>query len=124
MTVSVRYIVNDVDQAIDFYTKVLDFKLDMHPAPPFAMLSRGELRLLLSQPGGPGGGGQGAAGGQAPTPGGWNRFQIEVQDLEATVAKLKSAGARFRSEIISGVGGKQIVADDPSGNPVELFQSF
>jgi catechol 2,3-dioxygenase-like lactoylglutathione lyase family enzyme len=122
--VSIRYIVDDVDSAIAFYTDQLGFTLDMHPAPPFAMLSRGDLRLLLSAPAGPGGGAQPAADGRRPEPGGWNRFQLEVGDLEAEVERLRAAGASFRQdEIVTGVGGKQIVVDDPSGNPVELFQS-
>lgn len=123
MAVNVRYIVTDVDAAIRFYTEMLGFTLDMHPAPPFAMLSRGDLRLLLSQPGA-GGGGQAAPAGQVPAPGGWNRFQIEVDDLEATVGMLRAAGCPFRSDVISGVAGKQILAEDPSGNPIELFQAF
>ena len=122
MTVSVRYIVDDVDAAIPFYTDILDFKLEMHPAPPFAILSRGELRLLLNKPGGPGGAGQAMPDGRVPEPGGWLRFQIEVPDLDSTVAKLKSAGAHLRSDIIQGVGGKQVIVEDPSGNPVEIFQ--
>jgi catechol 2,3-dioxygenase-like lactoylglutathione lyase family enzyme len=121
-TVSVRYIVNDVDAAISFYTQQLDFHEDMHPAPTFAMLSRGDLRLVLSAPGGTPGGGQAMPDGTAPEPGGWNRFQLEVSDLEATVEKLRQAGARFRSDIITGVGGNQILLDDPSGNPIELFE--
>ncbi len=123
-TVSVRYIVDDVDTAIDFYCGQLGFTLDMRPAPPFAMLSRGDLRLLLSAPnrGGPGGGGQAMPDGTMPAPGGWNRFQIEVDDLEALVATLKGGGARFRNEIVTGVGGKQVLVEDPAGNPVELFQ--
>jgi catechol 2,3-dioxygenase-like lactoylglutathione lyase family enzyme len=121
--ISVRYIVSDVDAAIPFYTDMLDFKLDMHPAPGFASLSRGDLQLLLNRPGA-GGAGQAMAGGQLPAPGGWNRIQIEVKDLEVTVKKLKSAGARFRNEIVTGNGGKQILIEDPSGNPIELFQSF
>ena len=122
MTVSVRYIVDDVEAAIPFYVEMLDFKVDMHPGPGFASLSRGELRLLLNKPGGGGGAGQSMPDGQAPRAGGWLRFQIEVADIEATVAKLKAAGASLRSEIIAGQGGKQILVDDPSGNPVELFQ--
>ena len=122
MPVSVRYIVDDVDAAIPFYEEMLDFKVDMHPGPGFAMLSRGELRLLLNKPGGGGGAGQSMADGRAPAPGGWLRFQVEVPDIEATVAKLKAAGANLRSEIITGFGGKQVLVDDPSGNPVELFQ--
>ena len=122
MSVSVRYIVDDVGAAIPFYTGLLDFKVDTHPGPGFASLSRGDLRLLLNKPGGGGGAGQAMPDGRAPTPGGWLRIQIEVPDIEATVVKLKAAGARFRSEIITGFGGKQILVEDPSGNPVELFQ--
>jgi catechol 2,3-dioxygenase-like lactoylglutathione lyase family enzyme len=121
-TVSVRYIVNDVDSAIDFYCQRLGFSEVMHPAPTFAMLSRGPLRLVLTAPGGGPGGGQAMPDGTLPEPGGWNRFQLEVDDLQATVSELREHGARFRSEIINGVGGKQILVDDPSGNPVELFE--
>jgi catechol 2,3-dioxygenase-like lactoylglutathione lyase family enzyme len=121
--VSVRYIVDDVDAAIAFYRDRLGFDLDMHPAPPFAMLSRGDLRLLLSAPSGQGGGGQTLADGRRPEPGGWNRFQIEVDDLAAEVERLKAAGASFRSEIVTGMAGDQILLDDPSGNPIELFQA-
>jgi catechol 2,3-dioxygenase-like lactoylglutathione lyase family enzyme len=121
--VNVRYIVNDVDAAIPFYTGVLGFKLEMHPAPGFASLSLGNLQLLLNRPGA-GGAGQAMPEGQRPAPGGWNRIQVEVDDLEATVEKLKSAGARFRNEIVTGNGGKQILIEDPSGNPIELFQPF
>ena len=119
--VSIRYIVNDVDAAIPFYVDMLGFQVDMHPAPGFASLSKGDLRLLLNRPGA-GGAGQAMNDGQVPTPGGWNRFQFEVEDLVATVEKLKKAGCRFRSDIIVGNGGKQILVNDPSGNPVELFQ--
>ncbi len=121
MPVSVRYIVDDVDEAIPFYTDMLDFTVDMHPGPGFASLLRGDLRLLLNKPGA-GGAGQSMPDGRAPEPGGWLRFQVEMTDIEAAVAKLKAAGASFRSEIISGFGGKQVLLDDPSGNPVELFQ--
>jgi catechol 2,3-dioxygenase-like lactoylglutathione lyase family enzyme len=121
-TVSVRYIVNDVDEAIAFYCRHLGFHEDMHPAPAFAMLSRGDLRLVLSAPGGPGGGGQAMPDGSVPEPGGWNRFAIEVADLDALVETLRNSGAHFRNEIVTGVGGKQILLDDPSGNPVELFE--
>lgn len=120
-TVSVRYIVDDVDAAIPFYEQ-LGFELVMHPAPPFAMLSRGALRLALSAPNPMGGGGQPMPDGTQQHPGGWNRFAIEVDDLDATVARLREAGARFRNEIVAGMGGKQILLEDPSGNPVELFQ--
>ena len=121
-TVQVRYIVHDVDAAIIFYTKQLGFSLEMHPAPPFAMLSRGDLRLVLSAPNPMGGGGQSMPDGTKPEPGGWNRFAIEVHDLAATVEGLRRSGAHFRNEIVTGVGGKQIIVEDPSGNPVELFQ--
>jgi catechol 2,3-dioxygenase-like lactoylglutathione lyase family enzyme len=121
--VSVRYIVRDVDAAIPFYTEMLGFKVDMHPAPGFASLSRENLQLLLNRPGA-GGAGQAMPAGQLPAPGGWNRIQIEVEDLEAIVEKLKSAGGRFRNEIVTGNGGKQILIEDPSGNPIELFQPF
>ena len=121
-TVGVRYIVDDVDAAIDFYCGLLDFKEDMHPAPSFAMLSRGDLRLVLTAPGGGPGGGQAMPDGTLPEPGGWNRFQLEVTDLPATVEELRAQGARFRSDIIAGVGGNQILLEDPSGNPIELFQ--
>jgi catechol 2,3-dioxygenase-like lactoylglutathione lyase family enzyme len=121
-TVSVRYIVNDVSEAIAFYCQHLGFREEMHPAPSFAMLSRGDLRLVLSAPGGGPGGGQAMPDGRMPEPGGWNRFSIEVADLAATVEALRESGARFRNDIVTGVGGKQILVDDPSGNPVELFQ--
>ena len=124
-SVQVRYIVNDVDDAIAFYCQHLGFHEDMHPAPMFAMLSRGDLRLVLSAPGGPdtpGGGSQPMPDGTRPAPGGWNRFAIEVSDLAATVEALRAAGAHFRNDIVTGVGGKQILVDDPSGNPVELFE--
>jgi catechol 2,3-dioxygenase-like lactoylglutathione lyase family enzyme len=121
-TVSVRYIVDDVDAAIEFYCGKLGFEEVMHPAPAFAMLSRGDLRLVLSAPGGGPGGGQAMPDGTMPAPGGWNRFQLEVGDLESLVAQLRDAGARFRNEIVTGVGGKQILVEDPSGNPVELFE--
>ncbi len=121
-TVSVRYIVDDVDAAIAFYCGNLGFTEVMHPAPAFAMLSRGDLRLTLSAPGGGAGGGQAMPDGTLPEPGGWNRFALEVTDLAATVARLRGNGARFRNEIVTGVGGQQILVEDPSGNPVELFE--
>ena len=121
-TVQVRYIVHDVEAAIAFYTQHLGFELVMHPAPPFAMLSRGDLRLVLSAPNPSGGGGQSMPDGSKPEPGGWNRFAIEVDDLAATVERLRQAGAHFRNDIVTGVGGKQILLEDPSGNPIELFQ--
>ena len=121
-TVSVRYIVDDVDAAIAFYRDNLAFTEVMHPAPAFAMMSRGDLRLLLTAPGGGPGGGQAMPDGSVPAPGGWNRFAIEVADLSATVDGLREAGVRFRNEIVTGVGGRQILAEDPSGNLVELFE--
>jgi catechol 2,3-dioxygenase-like lactoylglutathione lyase family enzyme len=124
-TVSVRYIVDDVDAAIAFYCQRLGFVEEMHPAPGFAMLSRGDLRLLLSaggQVGGPGGGSQAMPDGRVPEPGGWNRFTLEVTDLAAKVESLRKEGAHFRNDIVIGVGGKQILLDDPSGNPIELFE--
>jgi catechol 2,3-dioxygenase-like lactoylglutathione lyase family enzyme len=121
-SVSVRYIVDDVDAAIAFYCGRLGFTEVMHPAPAFAMLSRGDLRLVLSAPGGGPGGGQAMPDGTVPSPGGWNRFQLQVDDLEALVAELQGAGATFRNEIVNGVGGRQILVEDPAGNPVELFE--
>ena len=121
-SVSVRYIVDDVDAAIEFYTRALGFTEVMHPAPSFAMLAHGELRLVLSAPGGGPGGGQAMPDGSVPAPGGWNRFQLEVDDIEATVTRLGELGARFRNEIVTGAGGKQILVEDPAGNPVELFE--
>jgi catechol 2,3-dioxygenase-like lactoylglutathione lyase family enzyme len=121
-TVSVRYIVDDVDAALAFYCRFLGFHEDMHPAPTFAMVSQGDLRLVLSAPGGGPGGGQATPDGRTPQPGGWNRFVLEVADLEGVVEELRGAGARFRNDIVVGVGGKQILLEDPSGNPVELFE--
>jgi catechol 2,3-dioxygenase-like lactoylglutathione lyase family enzyme len=121
-TVQVRYIVRDVDTAIEFYVKHLGFHLDRHPAPPFAMLSLGDLRLVLSAPNPAGGGGQAMPDGTVQQPGGWNRFAVQVNDLSATIERLRAAGAHFRNDIVTGVGGKQIIVDDPSGNPVELFE--
>jgi catechol 2,3-dioxygenase-like lactoylglutathione lyase family enzyme len=121
-TVSVRYIVDDVDAAITFYCRHLGFEEQMHPAPTFAMVTRGDLRLVLSAPGGGPGGGQAMPDGTLPSPGGWNRFSIEVADLARTVERLRAAGVHVRSDVIVGVGGNQAVIDDPSGNPVELFE--
>lgn len=123
MDTSVRYIVDDTSTAIPFYER-LGFETVMHPGPGFAMLRRGQLRLLLNTPGGGGGAGQRAADGTPPEPGGWNRFQLIVADMDAEVARLSDAGVSFRSAVIEGNGGRQVVADDPSGNPVELFQPF
>jgi catechol 2,3-dioxygenase-like lactoylglutathione lyase family enzyme len=122
-TVQVRYIVTDVDAAIAFYITHLGFHEDMHPAPTFAMLHRGELRLVLSAPSGPNtGGGSALADGGTPEPGGWNRFAVQVDDLTAVASQLRQAGVHFRSDLIEGVGGRQAIIDDPSGNPIELFE--
>jgi catechol 2,3-dioxygenase-like lactoylglutathione lyase family enzyme len=124
-TVSVRYIVNDVDDAVSFYCTHLGFDLKMHPDPAFAMLTRADLRLMLVSPVGPGhrgGGSRPMPDGTKQEPGGWNRFMLEVSDLAGTVDALRREGVRFRNEIVTGVGGMQILIDDPSGNPVELFE--
>ncbi|MGI9000870.1 MAG: VOC family protein [Pseudonocardia sp.] len=120
--VRVRYIVDDVEAAVSFYTTHLGFTVEMHPGPGFAALSRGALRLLLNAAGGEGGAAQPMPDGRVPEPGGWNRIQLEVSDLDAAVAGLREAGARFRNEIVDGRGGRQILLDDPSGNAVELFE--
>ena len=120
-SVSVRYIVDNVDAAIAFYTEYLDFRVDLHPAPGFASLSRGNLRLLLNAPGA-GGAGQPMPDGRKPAPGGWNRIQLEVEDLAAKVDSLRKAGTHFRNDIVIGNGGKQILLDDPAGNCIELFE--
>jgi catechol 2,3-dioxygenase-like lactoylglutathione lyase family enzyme len=119
--VSVRYIADDVEAATAFYRDQLGFEVEMAPAPGFAMLSRGDLRLFLNAPGS-GGAGQAMPDGRVPEPGGWNRIQLQVGDLSADVKALREAGVQFRNEIVSGRGGKQILVDDPSGNPIELFE--
>jgi catechol 2,3-dioxygenase-like lactoylglutathione lyase family enzyme len=121
-TVSVRYIVDDVDAAIAFYTRHLGFREVLHPAPTFAMLARDDLRLALSSPGPVGGGGLAMPDGRVPEPGGWNRFMLEVENLGGLVDRLRAAGVRFRNDIVVGIGGDQILVEDPAGNPVELFQ--
>jgi catechol 2,3-dioxygenase-like lactoylglutathione lyase family enzyme len=121
-SVQVRYIVRDVPAAIAFYTQHLGFRLEMHPAPAFAMLSRGELRLVLSLPNPSAGGGQPMPDGRQQEPGGWNRFAVYLDDIASKVDELRKAGVRFRNDIVTGVGGKQVIVEDPSGNPVELFQ--
>jgi len=118
MSASVRYIVDNVDEAVAFYQEGLGFQVDMRPGPGFAALSRGDLRLLLNEPGA---GGAGSAGGQ-PQPGGWNRIQLEFADLDAAITDLRTIGVEFRGELVEGRGGRQILVEDPSGNPVELFQ--
>ena len=121
MSANVRYIVADVDEAVAFYRDLLGFHVEMHPGPGFAMVSNGDLKLMLNKPGA-GGAGQAMPDGRGPAPGGWNRIQLEVEDLEAVVENLTRAGARFRNRIVVGNGGKQILLDDPSGNPIELFE--
>lgn len=120
-TVWVRYIVNDIDAVLGFYG-TLGFKVDMHPAPGFAALSRGELQLLLNTPTGGGGASQAMPDGRRPEAGGWNRIQLRVPDLASEVKRLKGEGAHFRNDIIVGNGGKQILIEDPSGNLIELFE--
>ena len=120
-TVSVRYITDDVDTAVDFYVEQLGFDVEMSPGPGFAVLSRGDLRLLLNRPGA-GGAGEPMPDGRRPQPGGWNRIQIEVPNIEREVESLREGGARFRNDIVTGRGGSQILLEDPSGNPIELFQ--
>jgi len=122
--ISVRYIVDDVDAAVDFYTSQFQFEVAMRPGPGFAMLRRGELRLLLNSPGGAGGAGQKLSDGTRPEPGGWNRFQLQVDDLDASVAFLRKAGFDLRGDVITGRGGRQALVPDPAGNLVELFEAF
>jgi catechol 2,3-dioxygenase-like lactoylglutathione lyase family enzyme len=121
-TANVRYIVTDVDAAVKFYTNALGFQVEMQPGPGFASLTRGELRLLLNQPGA-GGAGHAMPDDSRPAPGGWNRFQLNVDDLDAMVARLREGGFLFRNEIVAGRGGKQILLEDPSGNLIELFEA-
>ena len=118
----VRYIVNDLDPAVTFYTTYLGFQIEREVKPNFAMLSRGNLELVLSTPFGPGGAAKPMPDGRHPEPGGWNRIIINVDDLSAEVARLRKAQLRFRNDIVKGPGGSEIILDDPSGNPVELFQ--
>lgn len=116
----IRYLVNDVDVAMEFYTKMLGFELVEQWGPPFAMVMRGDLTLWLSGPGSSAS--RPLTDESKPTPGGWNRFVLETDDLASLVEKLAQFGARFRSEIVSGPGGKQVLINDPSGNPIELFE--
>jgi catechol 2,3-dioxygenase-like lactoylglutathione lyase family enzyme len=115
---AIRYIVDDVEQAVSFYRDLLGFVVEMQAGQGFAALQKDDLRLYLNIPGA---GGAGSAGG-APEPGGWNRFQLEVTGLDAVVARLRSDGATFRDDIVSGKGGRQILLEDPAGNPIELFE--
>ena len=119
--VAIRYIVKDVDSAVTFYTSILGFEVKLHVKNAFASLSLGDLQLFINQPGA-GGAGQAMPDGTMPAPGGWNRFQIQVKDIAATYEKLKKARAKFRNNIVTGVGGKQVLLEDPSGNLIELFQ--
>jgi len=119
-TVSIRYMIDDVPAAIDFYTTHLGFALDIDARPAFASVIRDGVRLLLS--GKASSGRRAMPDGREPVPGGWNRIHIQVDDLEAEVTRLRAAGLKFRNEIIKGPGGSQILLDDPSGNAVELFQ--
>lgn len=124
-TVSVRYIVDDVGEAAEFYVRHLGFEVQMQPNEVFAMLSRGDLRLVLVSPVGsdhPGGGSRPMPDGTPQRPGGWNRFMLQVPDVDAAAETLRRDGVRFRSDVISGVGTKQVMVEDPSGNPVELFE--
>ena len=119
-TVNVRYMVSDVQESIDFYTKVLDFELLNNAAPAFADVKRGNLRLLLAGP--KSSAGRPMPDGAQPGPGGWNRIHFIVDDIDTEVGRLREVGATFRNDIVSGPGGKQILLQDPSGNMVELFQ--
>ena len=118
--VNVRYMVDDVEKAVDFYTTHFDFSLRTDAAPAFADVVRGNLRLLLSGP--KSSAGRPMPDGRTPEPGGWNRIHFVVEDIAADVERLQAAGLRFRNDIISGPGGQQILLEDPSGNPIELFQ--
>ena len=122
--VNVRYIVDDVDAAVGFYTTALDFEVAMRPGPGFAMLRRDELRLLLNSPGGGGGAGESLSDGSRPAPGGWNRIQLEVNDLDDVVTRLAESGVPMRADVVTGRGGRQALLCDPSGNLVELFEPY
>jgi catechol 2,3-dioxygenase-like lactoylglutathione lyase family enzyme len=118
--VNIRYMVDDVEESITFYTSLLGFTLISNMAPAFADVSRGDLRLLLSGP--TSSAGRAMPDGRKPEPGGWNRFQLIVEDVEGEVARLRAAGAHFRNDVIKGPGGAQVLLEDPSGNVIELFK--
>jgi len=118
---AIRYIVNDVDSSVGFYTKLLGFQIKQHVKSAFASLTLGSLQLFINQPGA-GGAGHAMPDGTMPTPGGWNRFQLQVKNIESVVEELKKNGAKFRNEIVTGIGGKQTLLEDPSGNLVEIFE--
>lgn len=120
--VRVRYMVSELDPAVEFYTKYLGFQVQQEARRHFAMLSRGNLQLVLSTPFGPGGAAKPMPDGRKPEPGGWNRIIINVDDLAAEVDRLRKARLHFRNDIVTGPGGSEILLDDPSGNPIELFQ--
>jgi len=120
-TVNVRYMVDDVDEAVAFYTTVLDFEVLTSASPAFADVKRGALRLLLAGP--TSSAGKPMADGEKPRPGGWNRIHFVVDDIDAEITRLRQAGARFRNEVVEGPGGKQILVVDPSGNLIEIFQA-
>ena len=119
--ITIRYLVKDVDAAIAFYTESLGFKLEERWGPPFAILAKGELRLWLSGP--QSSASQPMPDGRRPESGGWNRIVLQVVDLDAVVQKLRESGVKFRNDILKGPGGKQILIEDPSGNPIELFEA-
>jgi glyoxylase I family protein len=118
----VRYIVNNVEEAVAFYTQHLGFAVTAESGPDFALLARENLQLVLSPPKGPGGGSQPMPDGRRPEPGGWNRIIVKTSDLEGEVNAMKKAGIKFRNDIVAGPGGRQILVEDPSGNLVELFE--
>jgi glyoxylase I family protein len=117
----VRYLVQEVDRSIEFYTQHLGFKLEQHAGPAFASVSRGDLTLLLSGPGSSGA--RPLPDGRHQQPGGWNRLLLDVEDLPSCLARMKQAGLRFRSDIVTGPGGRQVQLEDPDGNPIELFEA-
>ena len=118
----VRYIVNDVEASIAFYTHHFDFRVSGQSGPHFALLEKANLQLVLSPPKGPGGGSQPMPDGRRPEPGGWNRLIVKSRDLDGEVGRLRKSGVRFRNDVVSGPGGRQILVEDPSGNLVELFE--